>query len=126
MRVHHHKKELGVRQWNPVHDQISLKSSLYYLDSGKNMALLCSVRFSASATQPTLSGDFPGGSDSKSICLQFGRPGFDPWVGKITWRRKWQPTPDPMDGGAQQATAHGVAKSQTQLSNFTFTKSLRG
>ena len=22
-----------------------------------------------------------------------GRPGFDPWVGKIPWRRKWQPTP---------------------------------
>ena len=21
-----------------------------------------------------------------------GRPGFDPWVGKIPWRRKWQPT----------------------------------
>ena len=19
--------------------------------------------------------------------------GFDPWVGKITWRRAWQPTP---------------------------------
>ena len=19
--------------------------------------------------------------------------GFDPWVGKISWRRKWQPTP---------------------------------
>ena len=19
--------------------------------------------------------------------------GFDPWVGKIPWRRKWQPTP---------------------------------
>ena len=26
-------------------------------------------------------------------CLQCGRPGFDPWVGKIPWRRKWQPTP---------------------------------
>ena len=37
--------------------------------------------------------DFPGGSDGKSICLQCGRPGFDPWVGKIPWRRKWQPTP---------------------------------
>ena len=36
---------------------------------------------------------FPGGSDGKSICLQWGRPGFDPWVGKILWRRKWQPTP---------------------------------
>ena len=21
------------------------------------------------------------------------RPGFDPWVGKISWRRAWQPTP---------------------------------
>ena len=21
------------------------------------------------------------------------RPGFNPWVGKIPWRRKWQPTP---------------------------------
>ena len=26
-------------------------------------------------------------------CLQCGRPGFDPWVGKIPWRRKWQSTP---------------------------------
>ena len=28
-----------------------------------------------------------------SICLQCGRPGFDPWVGKTLWRMKWQPTP---------------------------------
>ena len=28
-----------------------------------------------------------------SICLQCGRPRFDPWVGKIPWRRKWQSTP---------------------------------
>ena len=28
-----------------------------------------------------------------SVCLQCRRPGFDPWVGKITLRRKWQPTP---------------------------------
>ena len=26
-------------------------------------------------------------------CLQCGRPGFSPWVAKILWRRKWQPTP---------------------------------
>ena len=25
--------------------------------------------------------------------LQYRRPGFDPWVGKIPWRREWQPTP---------------------------------
>ena len=28
---------------------------------------------------------------------------------------------DPMDGGAWWAVVHGVAKSQTRLSNFTFT-----
>ena len=35
---------------------------------------------------------FPGGSDGKSVCLQLRRPRFDPWVGKIPWRRKWKPT----------------------------------
>jgi len=25
--------------------------------------------------------------------LQCRRPGFSPWVGKIPWRRAWQPTP---------------------------------
>jgi len=35
----------------------------------------------------------PGGSDDKRICLQCKRLGFKPWVGKIPWRREWQPTP---------------------------------
>ena len=25
--------------------------------------------------------------------LQCRRPGFDPWLGKIPWRREWQPIP---------------------------------
>ena len=29
----------------------------------------------------------------KKICLQCGRPGFHPWVGKIPWRREWLPIP---------------------------------
>ena len=43
--------------------------------------------------------DFPGGSDGKVSAynaetrIYNGRPGFNPWVGKISWRRKWQPTP---------------------------------
>ena len=28
-----------------------------------------------------------------SISPQCRRPGFDPWIGKIPWRRPWQPTP---------------------------------
>ena len=35
---------------------------------------------------------FPGGSEGR-VCLQCRRPEFDPWVRKIPWRRKWQPTP---------------------------------
>ena len=34
---------------------------------------------------------FPGAQPI--ICLQWRRPGFDPWVGKILWRSKWQPIP---------------------------------
>ena len=37
---------------------------------------------------------FPGGSEVKVSASNAGDPGlipgFDPWVGKIPWRRKWQ------------------------------------
>ena len=39
---------------------------------------------------------FSGGASGKeptSQCRRHKRQGFDPWVGKIPWRRKWQPTP---------------------------------
>ena len=35
----------------------------------------------------------PCGSVVKHSACQWRRHGFDPWVGKISWRRKWQPTP---------------------------------
>ena len=35
-----------------------------------------------------------GGSDgNESIFLQCRISGFNPWVGKIPWRREWLPTP---------------------------------
>ena len=30
--------------------------------------------------------------ESACQCRRYGRHGFDPWVGKIPWRRKWHPT----------------------------------
>ena len=36
---------------------------------------------------------FPVGSDSKRSAYNVGDPEFNPWIGKISWRRKWQPTP---------------------------------
>ena len=122
----------------------------------------------------TLSGSSVHGILQACVCLQCGRPRFNPWVGRIPWRRQWQPTPallpgesqgwrsltvcgsdgkastcnvgdpdsipglggspgegngnplqysqleNPKDGGAWRATVHGVPKSQTLLSDFTF------
>ena len=43
---------------------------------------------------------------------------FNLWVGKVLWRRKWQPTPvllsgKSMNGGSWQAAVHRVAKNRT-------------
>ena len=43
----------------------------------------------------------PGGASSQEPtcqCRRWQRPGFDPWVGKIPWRRAWQPTPVSLPG----------------------------
>ena len=52
------------------------------------------------------------------------RTGLHSWVGKIPWRRKWQPTSvflpgESMDRGTWQATVHVVTKRQTELSDWT-------
>ena len=36
---------------------------------------------------------YSGGSDSEGSACNARRPRFNPWVGKIHWRREWQPTP---------------------------------
>ena len=39
------------------------------------------------------SGELSSSTISFRICLQCRRPGFDPWVGQIPWRRGWLLTP---------------------------------
>ena len=68
-------------------------------------------------TPPALEGEVLGGSHSK-VCLQCRRPGFSPWVGKIPWKRKWQPTPVFLPGksyGQRSLSGYSpwVAKNQT-------------
>ena len=39
---------------------------------------------------------FPGGTSGREPacqCRRHKRHRFDPWVGKIPWRRAWKPTP---------------------------------
>ena len=63
---------------------------------------------------------FPHGSVVKNLPANAGDR-FSPWVGKIPWRRKWQPTPVllPEKSHRQRrlvATGHGSAKKRTRLS----------
>ena len=70
---------------------------------------------------------FPGGTSGKEPacqCRRLKRPGFDPWVGKIPWRKVRQPTlysclENPTDRGAWRTTVHEVAKSQIRLKQLS-------
>ena len=60
---------------------------------------------------------FPGGSDSKEICLQCRRPRFNPWVGKIPGGGNGNSLQhscleNSMDRGAWRAIDRGVTKEQ--------------
>ena len=52
-------------------------------------------------------GGFPGGSGIKKIHLPIRRHGFDSWVRKIPWRRKWQLTPVFLPGKTPQTGEPG-------------------
>ena len=61
-------------------------------------------------------------SGKESAC-QYRRCGLDPWIRKMPWRRERQPTPvscleNPTDTAAWRATAYGVEKNWTGLSNW--------
>ena len=60
---------------------------------------------------------FPGGSDGKESACNAGDPGSIPRSGRSAGEGNGNPLQDsclenPMDGGAWQATVHGVAKSR--------------
>ena len=59
------------------------------------------------------------------ICLQWGRPWFDPCVGKIPWKRERLSTPVFWPENSMDCTVHGVAKSQTRLRDFHFSFTLK-
>ena len=69
---------------------------------------------------------FPGGSEVKASAHNAGDLGSIPGLGRSPGEGNGNPLQyscleNPMDGGAWWATVHGVAKSRTRLSDFTFT-----
>ena len=58
----------------------------------------------------------------KESSCQFRRHGFNPWIGKTSWRRKWQSAlvffHEKCHRGAWRATVYGSQKSQMWLSDW--------
>ena len=72
-----------------------------------------------------LAKSFPVGSEVKASACNVGDLGSIPGSGRSPGEGNGNPLQyscleNPMDGGAWRATVHGVAKSQTWLSDFTF------
>ena len=67
---------------------------------------------------------FPGDSDGKESAYSVGDLGLIPASGRFPREgngnaSQYSCLENPMDGGALQATVHGVTKSRTRLSGFT-------
>ena len=68
--VHVGHKELGTTEQLNDNDNTKAKNEIYLIQSR-----------------------LPRGLSGKESACQCRRCGFDSWVGKIPWRRKWQPAP---------------------------------
>ena len=72
-----------------------------------------------------------GSSDGKACVYNVGDPGSIPELGRSSGEGNGNPLQyycleNPKDRGAWKATVHGVAKSRTRLSDFTYLLSLIG
>ena len=84
-----------------IHCLISFSPSLFHFPcplflfpgiASQVTTYMCLCSFSAFEGDPGWAFGFPWWLRWYRISLQCGRPGFSPWIGKIPWRRKWQPT----------------------------------
>ena len=84
-----------IARWNQIRTSLTKRHILICVYSSENML-----------------SDIIMISTCHYICLQCGRPGFDPWVRNISWRRTRQPLQGsclekPMDRGAWQLQSMG-------------------
>ena len=65
-----------------------------YVNGDSSSLLRRHVALQPVKTTPVLLAiGFPWWLSDKELACQCRRHGFDPWVGKIPWRKVWQPTP---------------------------------
>ena len=88
----------GVSSWKGSHDNWETPASHWW---SERLPGSSHVSPAPGPNQPLCQGikvlmerdSWTSGSDGKESACSACRPGFDLWVGKIPWRRKWQPTP---------------------------------
>ena len=106
MHTHTHAHVRAYTCWSKARTQCSLDAELEFLSQSKDIEglprWLCGKEFNCQ-------------------CRRHRRHRFHPWVRKIPWRRKWQPTlqysclGNPMGRGACWATVHEVINSRPWL-----------
>ena len=115
--VFHIVINVPLRNWTKWRQRVSSNLVHSFL-----LSLFCALSF------PTRAPQLPGGAGVKESACQYRRctrRGFDPWFGKIPWRRKCQHSPvfssgeSHGQGSLADYTAHRVTKSRTRLSKHT-------
>ena len=78
-----YRSQLHFYKWTTNHEEIEIKNVIQFTFTPKIMKYLLQLAF-------------PGGASGKEPacqCRRCKRYGFNPWVRKIPWNRKWKPTP---------------------------------
>ena len=110
-----------------THGRISQKEIQQF--KKKYIYAIFSIYFKMLIDHLVLNGGLPGGSNGKEPACNAGDLGLIPSVGKIPWRRKWQPTPVFLPGKShgqkslEGYSSLGCKESDTTewLTLFTFT-----
>ena len=71
---------------------------------------------------------FPGDASGKESACQCRKHEFNPWVGKIPWRRKWQPIPVflPGESHGQSSLASHIPQGCKELDTTEVTVLMHG
>ena len=107
----------------------SLISAFMFIMSHFNLSFFACFAVLVQFLKIAFTMGFPPGSVVKVPACNAGDLGLIPGSGRSPGEGNGNPLQyscleNPMDGGAWWATVHGVSKSRTRLSNFTFSLSL--
>ena len=113
------KKQRKTMEWERLEISLLFSGTLYSVGYNIFLPGLLLLSFPQLFVNPPQTTTLPS-------CISFAWGWFFCFLYKVTQEGNGTPLQyscleNPMDGGAWQAAVHGVAKSQTRLSDFTFT-----